>query len=200
MARVRPLLSTEFDPGRRPPSDANGARQSAVLAALFDEDGEAHLILTRRASTLRSHRSEVAFPGGRVEPGETLVAAALREAHEEVGIEPASVEVIGTLSPLMTFSSAALITPFIGLLPARPVLRANPAEVERVFDVRLSELIADGVHRAERWEIGAAVREIHFFDLPGDIVWGATGRMLWEMLGKVTGTMPVPTPEDGPLP
>jgi len=171
-----------------------------VLGALFDEGAEARIILTRRASTMRSHRSEVSFPGGRVDPGETLVAAARREAHEEVGIDPAAVEVIGTLTPLMTFSSAALINPFIGVLPRRPVLRANPAEVERVFDVALSELLAEGVHRTERWEIGGVFRDMHFFDLPGDIVWGATGRLLWELLGKVTGTMPEPGPEDGPLP
>jgi len=149
---------------------------------------------------MRSHRSEVSFPGGRVEQGETLVAAALRETSEEVGIDPAAVDVIGTLTPLTTFSSGALIQPFIGLLAGRPTLRANPAEVERAFDVTLADLLADGVHRAERWGIGDVWRDIHFFELPGDIVWGATGRMLWELLARVTGTVPDPRPEDGPLP
>jgi 8-oxo-dGTP pyrophosphatase MutT (NUDIX family) len=173
-----------------------------VLAPLFEEDAETRVILTRRAATLRSHRSEVAFPGGRVEEGETLVDAALRETWEEVGIEPSSVEVIGELTPLMTFSSGALIQPFIGILGARPVLRTDPSEVERAFDVGLSELLAEGVHRTERWGIGENARDIHFFDLPGDIVWGATARMLWELLVKITDTVSLPAlrPEDGPLP
>jgi 8-oxo-dGTP pyrophosphatase MutT (NUDIX family) len=183
-----------------PDAVAGAPRQSAVLAALWEEEGEARLLLTRRASTLRSHRSEVSFPGGRVEPGESLVGAALREASEEVGIDPADVEVIGELSPLMTFASAAFINPFVGLLGQRPSLRANPAEVELAFDVTIADLLAGGVHHTERWQIGAVRRDLHFFELPGDIVWGATGRMLWELLGKVTGTVPDPVPEDAPLP
>jgi 8-oxo-dGTP pyrophosphatase MutT (NUDIX family) len=167
---------------------------------MWEESGEARVILTRRASTLRSHRSEVSFPGGRVDPGESLVGAALREADEEVGIDPGVVKVIGQLSPLMTFSSAAFINPFVGLLDHRPHLRANPAEVELAFDVALAELLADGVHHTERWVIGAVTRDLQFFELPSDIVWGATGRMLWELLGKVTGTVPHPFPEDAPLP
>jgi 8-oxo-dGTP pyrophosphatase MutT (NUDIX family) len=198
MARVREALTSPVDVDRVP----GAARESAVLAPLFDEDGEARVVLTRRASTLRSHRSEVSFPGGRVEPGETLLQAALRETKEEVGIDPATVEVIGTLTPLMTFSSGALIQPFIGILPARPALRTDPAEVELAFDVSLSDLLADELHRSERWEMGEVARDIHFFELPGDIIWGATGRMLVELLARLTGTMPADgvRPEDGPLP
>ncbi len=195
LARARAALAHPFDVQRRPPA-AGTPRQSAVLAPLFDEAGEARIVLTRRASTLRNHRSEVSFPGGRVDSGETLVQAALREAWEEVGIEPASVEVIGTLTPLTTYSSASLINPFVGVLPGRPTLRTNPAEVERAFDVPLSVLVADGVHRAERW----GTRELHFFELPGDIIWGATGRLLWELLGRVTGTLDELRPEEGALP
>jgi 8-oxo-dGTP pyrophosphatase MutT (NUDIX family) len=180
---VRAALATPFDPGRRP----EGPRESAVLAALFEDGGESRVVLTRRASTLRSHRSEVAFPGGRVEEGETLVDAALREAAEEVALDSATVEVIGTLSTLSTFSSAAIIQPFVGLLPGRPVLRTDPAEVELAFDVALADLLAPGVHRAERWGDGEAAHSIHFFDLPGDIIWGATGRMLVELLSRLTG-------------
>jgi len=159
--------------------------QSAVLVALFEEDGETRVVLTRRSPLLRFHRHEVSFPGGRVEPGEGLVAAALREAFEEVGLEPAAVEVIGTLAPLTTVSSRALITPFVGLLKGRPRLVANPAEVERVFDVALADLLADGVHSSERWERLGSEFELHFFALPGDIVWGATGRMLTDLLERV---------------
>jgi 8-oxo-dGTP pyrophosphatase MutT (NUDIX family) len=194
--RVRAALEGPIDLDARPPLE----HESAVLAALFDEAGESRIVLTRRAATLRSHRSEVSFPGGRVEPGETLIEAALREAHEEVALDPRSVRVIGTLTPLQTFSSRAFIRPFIGILPQRPTLRANPFEVERAFDVALADLIAPGVYRSERWGMGDVARLMHFFDLPGDIVWGATGRLLWELLARVTGTMPATGVDDQPLP
>jgi len=191
IGRVRAALTTPFDPDVRPgPPTAGQPRQSAVLAALFDEGGEARVVLTRRASHLRNHRSEVSFPGGGVDTGETLVDAALREAWEEVGMTPSAVEVIGMLSPIVTFTSGALINPFVGLLPARPSLHANAAEVERVFDVSLTELLAHGVHRSERWTFGGQPRDMYFFELPGDIVWGATARLIWELLVRVTGSAP----------
>ncbi|GAC1310538.1 MAG: hypothetical protein NVSMB16_07190 [Acidimicrobiales bacterium] len=196
LAAVRAVLAHPVDIDRQ----RAVVRESAVLAPLFDEDGEARVVLTRRASTLRSHRSEVSFPGGRVDPGETLTGAALREAWEEIALDPSTVEIIGTLTPLATMSSAALIHPFVGVLPGRPTLRANPSEVELVFDVALADLLVPGVHHTERWAIAGLSRDLHFFELPGDIVWGATGRLLWELLTRVTGTVPDPAPEDGPLP
>jgi 8-oxo-dGTP pyrophosphatase MutT (NUDIX family) len=114
-----------------------------------------------------------------------LVAAALREAHEEINLDPASVTVIGALGSLTTVSSAALITPWVGILDRRPSLVANPAEVERVFDVALADLMADGVHHSERWARAGVDIELQFFELPGDIVWGATGRVLMELLTRV---------------
>ncbi len=160
-------------------------RHSAVLAALFEEDGETRVVLTRRAATLSSHQSEVAFPGGRVEAGEPFASAALREAWEEVRLEPGSVVVIGELTPMLTYTSSSFVNPFVGVLAGRPELRANPTEVEVVFDVALADLLADGVYRAERWGLDEE-RELHFFELPGDIVWGATGRLLVELLVRAT--------------
>jgi 8-oxo-dGTP pyrophosphatase MutT (NUDIX family) len=159
---------------------------AAVLCALFEEDGDTWVVLTRRSSRLRSHTGEVAFPGGRLDATETLEAAALREAEEEVGIDPATVEVIGRLSPLSTMTSRAVITPFVGVLVGRPRLRPNPAEVDRAFGVALSELMAPGVYHEERWGLGdGADRGIHFFDLDGDTVWGATAKMLRDLLDRI---------------
>ena len=160
--------------------------QSAVLAPLFEEDGEVRVILTRRAPWLRSHTHQVAFPGGRVDPGETLEQAALREAQEEIGLDPASVEIIGRLNRLATMSSGAAIHPFVGVLrDGRPHLVPNPDEVERVFDVPLSELMEDGVFAEERWGVGDIERPVYFFELDGDTVWGATASMLRELLALV---------------
>jgi 8-oxo-dGTP pyrophosphatase MutT (NUDIX family) len=166
-----------------PGLDQPGSRPAAVLCALFEEAGEAHVLLTRRSANLRSHTGEVSFPGGRLEDGEDPVAGALREAGEEIGVDPAVVEILGQLSPLSTYSSRATITPFVGGLPGRPRLKANPAEVERAFDVSLAELVSDHVYHQEIWHLrGVGWREMNFFELVGDTVWGATARMLVELL------------------
>jgi 8-oxo-dGTP pyrophosphatase MutT (NUDIX family) len=168
--------------------DTAAGRPAAVLVALFDEDGEAHVLLTRRAATMRSHRHQVAFPGGRLDPGEGPEDAARREAHEEVGIEPATIELLGPLPSLATFSGLSAITPLVGLLPSRPRLHPNPEEVERAFTVPLTELVADGCHWEERWPFpDGRLRPVHFFDLPEDLVWGATARVLVAFLCQLLG-------------
>ena len=106
---------------------------SAVLVAMFEESGEARVILTRRSQNLRFHQGEVSFPGGRCDPGESAAQCALREAREETGLDPGLVTVTGELSPLATFSSESFITPVVGVLGARPPMRPNPSEVDLVF-------------------------------------------------------------------
>lgn len=177
------------------PAEHDGAapRPAAVLVAVFEEAGEAHILLTRRAATMRSHRHQVSFPGGRIDPGETPEQAAVREAFEEVGLEPEAVELLGLLPGLATFSGLAAITPVVGAVPGPPDLRPNPAEVERAFAVPLAELLADGCHWSERWPFpDGAVRAVHFFDLPLDLVWGATARILVTFLCQV---LALPAPE-----
>jgi 8-oxo-dGTP pyrophosphatase MutT (NUDIX family) len=169
---------------------------AAVLVALLGHDGETRVVLTRRAAHLRTHTGEVSFPGGRLDPGETAEAGALREATEEVGLDAAAVEVVGRLTPLATFSSGATITPVVGILSGTPALVANPSEVEHVFEVSLAELAADGVFREERWIVPGRPLPfadsgedgsfpVSFFELPHDTVWGATARMLVELLRLV---------------
>ncbi|HEX9683371.1 MAG TPA: CoA pyrophosphatase [Acidimicrobiales bacterium] len=175
----RPALVERFRP-----------RASAVLAALYEDGGEAHVVLTRRSRHLRSHRWEVAFPGGRQDEGEDAVATALREANEEVALPPDKVEVIGELDHLATISSGSFIVPVVGVLDAPPALTPNPAEVERVLHVPLSELLDPQHFREERWGLGPVDRPIYFFELVGDTVWGATGAMLVDLLGRITGTDP----------
>lgn len=161
-------------------------RPAAVLCAVFDDAGQAEVILTRRSSRLRSHTGEVSFPGGRLESGETPAAAALREAKEEVGLDPASVEIVGRLSPLSTRRNPSAITPFVGILPARPHLRPNHAEVERAFTVPLAELFRSDVFHEELWTgPDGSERSVTFFDVVGDTVWGATARVLRELLDRI---------------
>lgn len=182
-------------------------RPSAVLAPLYDApvgapvagpsagapgDGrvEAWVVLTRRTWTLRSHQGEVSFPGGRVEPDESPLDAACREAHEEIALDPSSVEIVGELDHLATVSSGSGIVPFVGVLPGRPETRPNPFEVDAVLHVPLSELLDPTVFREERWTFpGGWEQPITFFELVGDTVWGATAALLRQLLGFVTGTL-----------
>ena len=161
-------------------------RASAVLAPLYEENGEAVVVLTRRAQTLRTHRGEMSFPGGGSDPGDVdLWATASREAFEEIGLDRASVTRIGELDHLQTVTSRSFIVPYIGVLDGRPELVANPAEVELVVPVPLRELLTDGVYHEERWGLPPLDHPIHFFDVVGDTIWGATGAMLVNFLTLV---------------
>lgn len=164
-------------------------RASAVLAALYDEGGEAHVVLTRRAWHLRSHRGEVSFPGGGRDAGEDLADTARREAWEEVGLDPSTVEVIGELDHLATYTSGSWIVPFVAALASRPELTGAPAEVEAVLHVPLSALMEEGTFHEERWDLFGDWRSIYFFDIVGDTIWGATAAMLRQLLGFTTGTV-----------
>lgn len=167
-----------------------GAFDAAVLVALFDRAGEAHVLLTRRTTTLSRHGGEVAFPGGRVEGGEAPVETALREAREEVGLAPADVSVVGALSTLRTFALATAITPVVGTIAAPPHESPSPAEVARIFDVALSDLLDPSNYARQWWRRGPDLPwfAVHFFRVPGEVVWGATARILTELLAVVTGT------------
>jgi 8-oxo-dGTP pyrophosphatase MutT (NUDIX family) len=161
------------------------AAPAAVLIALFEEAGAARVVLTRRSVQLRTHRGQVSFPGGRIEDGETAVAAALREAFEEVGLDPATARPFAELPRATAFASGAPITPVVAALDGRPALVANPAEVERVFDASLAELAAS--YWSERWsQPGRPTFTVHFFEAAGETVWGATARMLVELLTLAT--------------
>jgi 8-oxo-dGTP pyrophosphatase MutT (NUDIX family) len=186
------------DPSSMTVADIEGraiTRRSAVLVALFEEAGETHVILTRRSLSLREHRGEIALPGGRSDGNETPIETALREAREEVGIEESSVRVVGWLSPLVTLALGSAIWPVIGFLEGRPMMSTDPAEVDRAFTVSLAELLADGSFLEERWRRerprpGADADgyfPIYFYRVPGDLIWGATARVVTELLCLVTG-------------
>jgi 8-oxo-dGTP pyrophosphatase MutT (NUDIX family) len=181
-------------------------RNSAVLVALHPGPGGAHVVLTKRTSQLSSHKGEISFPGGRVDGDETFATAALREANEEVGLEYGQTEMLGELDHLRTIASGALVVPVVAALPARPMLTRNEFEVERILHVSLDELMSPGVYRRERWEVnvspeirdrirdvdesGSADWFVDFFELEGETVWGATARVLVDLLLTATDCLP----------
>jgi 8-oxo-dGTP pyrophosphatase MutT (NUDIX family) len=202
VADVRALCA-HLPPARR--EAPASARAAAVLVPVFSDDGadvrEARIVLTKRPDTMPSHQGEIAFPGGKLDPADDgdLRAAALREAHEEVGIDPASVEVVAELDTLATASSQFALAPFVGVLDGRPVLVPDPTEVVHAFDVSISELLDDECFREERWDVpdtpvyGPIMdRPIYFFELPetsdrpGETIWGATARILFTFLTALT--------------
>ena len=165
-----------------------GNQAAAVLVPLFEAGGETRVVLTRRPDTMPSHRGDVAFPGGKVHPeiDPTLLDAALREAEEEIGLPRADVDVVAELETISTVTSRFLVAPFVGVLADPPELRPDPREVERAFDVALSELMADGVHRVEHWGTGVLTRDVHIFELDDETVWGLTARILSGFLTLLT--------------
>ena len=181
------LLATRLAE-REPGTSLTGAppprRNSAVLIPLWDDDGEAAVILTRRTRAMRTHSGEVSFPGGGQDPGESLWETALREAEEEIGLPRHLSTHLGELDHLVTFSSQARIHPYVARLEVVPDLRPSPVEVDRILAVDLSVLASADVYREERWRMPQfdGVRTITFFELDGDTVWGATASMLRQLL------------------
>jgi len=169
------------EPGGAPPWTP---RRGITLEAVLDALRRAGRSLTRRSARLRTHRGQVSFPGGRLEPGEEAVGAALREAREEVGLDPAAVRPVGYLARAFAFSSGAPITPVVAALAARPTLSPNPAEVDRAFDASLADLAA--AFSEEWWsEPGLSRFPMYFFSVEGETIWGATARMIVDLLTTV---------------
>ena len=173
-------------------------RVSAVLIALAHGDAGAEVLLTRRTEHLSNHKGEISFPGGRVDADEGIVEAALREAHEEVGLHPSGVRVVGKLSPLSTFVSKSYIVPVVAMLTDRPELELNTHEVDRAMWVPLTELVRDDTFSWEWWSFDSidpgTERPMFFFHLDDETVWGATARMLHELLAVVHGANPLDLP------
>ncbi|MFK8025661.1 MAG: CoA pyrophosphatase [Ilumatobacter sp.] len=158
------------------------ARPSAVLVVLADGPQGAEVLLTRRSMQLRNHKGEMSFPGGRCDPGETPRETALREAHEEIGLHPDRPDVVGELEHLSTIVSKSYIVPIVATLDERVELSPQTMEADRVMWVPIADLTRPGTYHRERWGIPPLDRPLHFFHLDDETVWGATGRMLVDLL------------------
>lgn len=160
------------------------ARHAAVLIGIFEQDGEASLVFIRRATTLRSHSGEIAFPGGGVEAtDQSRVAAALREAREEIGLDPSRIEVLGLLYPVFTVVSNYLITPVVAYLPqGLGSLRLQASEVTEIILASLRGLADPAIAHTEQWTRNGMTRTIYFYDYGPYRIWGATARMLHSLL------------------
>jgi 8-oxo-dGTP pyrophosphatase MutT (NUDIX family) len=165
--------------------EARGGTDAAVLLALYGWPEKPGLIFTERRADLRRHAGEISFPGGRQDEGDAdLTATALREAQEEISLDPAAVDLVGALPPVSTFVTGYRVHPFVGLVadPAELSLQPNPTEVETVLTYSLELL-------RENYEMRRLVRRgvpIHTptYEVEGQLIWGATARILGDFLER----------------
>ena len=158
---------------------------AAVLVALVDRPEGLSVLLTQRASQLANHAAQISFPGGRLEDSDADVAgAAVREAQEEIGLDPARVRVFGYLPDHLVFSGFR-VTPVLSLVTPPIALVPNPAEVAEVFEVPVSHVFDPGNHQARLRRVGD--EDMLLYDIPwqGQNIWGATAGMLLTMVRMV---------------
>lgn len=157
-------------------------RESAVLVPLFLRDGQPHLVLTRRPQSLRRHAGQISFPGGATDPQDrSALETALRETHEELGLAPSQVEVLGSLSEIPTITSFR-IRPFVGVISGEVSYRPNPEEIDEVIEAPLRALVDPGIHRVESVRVMGADHPVHYYQHGPHLIWGATARILRDLL------------------
>ncbi len=173
------------------PSDAipSHFKKSAVLILFWEEEGGLRTLLTRRPSHMSRHAGEIAFAGGLVEAGESFQLAAVREAHEEVGLDPASVEVVGRLDDAWSGSGSLLVS-HVGLVPSRPTFSPQPAEVDEILTPDVRDLLRPEARRQQVVD-SRGVRYVNeMIDFPGGAVFGLTADLLLEALEWGKGGAP----------
>jgi 8-oxo-dGTP pyrophosphatase MutT (NUDIX family) len=176
-------------PGR--PLDLPGLvlRESAVVVPLTLRDGGPGLIFTLRPASLRRHAGQISFPGGARDPGDaTPLHTALRELDEELGVHREQVEVLGMLDEIPTITEFRVV-PFVGRLAEEALLDPDPEEIAQVIEVPLAALLDPARQRVERRLVRGAERDVYFFEYQGQIIWGATARIVRNLL-DLTADLP----------
>jgi 8-oxo-dGTP pyrophosphatase MutT (NUDIX family) len=186
MTVARDLSSLLLSPAEAETMAAHGGTNAAVLVPLYGWPKEPGLVLTERRADLRRHAGEISFPGGRKDDADAdLAATALREAHEEIGLEPAEVDLSGALPPTSTFVTGYCIHPFVGLVPHPDelALQPNPSEVETVLTLSL-EVLREGFAMRRLVRRGVPIHT-PTYAVDGNLIWGATARILGDLLERL---------------
>lgn len=161
--------------------------KAAVLVPIVDR-GEPFLVLAKRTEHVGTHRGQISFPGGRLDPSDRgLLEAALRESEEEIGLPRAVVEPLGALDDTETVATQFVITPFVALVRAPVAWQPDGREIEKVIEVPLAALRDRANLRVEYRERAGAQHEVLFWDYQGETIWGATARILKHYLDLLEG-------------
>ncbi|MGI8660131.1 MAG: NUDIX hydrolase [Thermoleophilaceae bacterium] len=173
-----------LSPAQAAAMDAPGSTDAAVLIALYPREDELVAVFTERRGDLRRHAGEISFPGGRQdEPDEDLRTTALREAEEEIGLDPAAVELVGALPPVGTLVTGYRVFSFVGSIAAGHVWSPRESGVAEVLEFSLPELIAG--HADKRlWRRGVPIKT-PTYTVDGHFVWGATARIVEHLLERL---------------
>jgi 8-oxo-dGTP pyrophosphatase MutT (NUDIX family) len=184
-SRVAARSDFDLNPGAERP--ARELRPAAVLILVIAEGAGPRVLMTRRSDSLASHTGQIAFPGGRLDPGETVVEAALREAQEEVALSADGLEVLGQGDPYET-GTGFLVTPVVAWTTSVPVTRPNPDEVAEVFEVPWAFLMDAANHRQDHYELEGQPRR-YFWAMPyGErYIWGVTAGILRALHDRLDG-------------
>lgn len=159
------------------------ARVAAVLILLWPEKDSVHTVFMKRPDYTGFHGGQISFPGGKQEPSdENIIRTAFREAEEETGINSSGIENLGLLTPLFIPVSKMLVTAVTAWIPAKPVFRPDPAEVDFLIEADINEFMTPSAIKTKPMEIRGGVYEIRYFDYKGHVIWGATSMMLNELL------------------
>jgi 8-oxo-dGTP pyrophosphatase MutT (NUDIX family) len=183
---VESLASVLLDPEQAQAMNAPGSTDAAVLLAMFGYPERPGLVFTERPLEMRRHAGEISFPGGRQDtPDEGLLDTALREAQEEIGLDPATVEIAGALPPVGTFVTGYKVHPFVGVIPDGLRFRPNPREVAALLMFTLEQLRA-GFAMRRLVRRGIPIRT-PTYEVGEHMIWGATGRIVSDFLGRLDG-------------
>jgi len=177
--KIKEILASRSKAGIQDPH----RKRAAVLVPLFQKEGEYHILFTRRTDKVAHHKGQISFPGGQQDKKDkNLLATALREAQEEMGIEEKDVHILGELDDICTATSDFCVTPFVALIPHPYSFRTNPQEIEEVIEVPLSALFDETKFHQELACKNGQIFPVYFYQHKDHTIWGATARILRQLL------------------